>query len=1279
MENTNTICPICTLYLREGISLQAHLDTHPKEKVIEALLKISNGGNVTTSNSATTLPYDGSNASLQTFTNSHSSFLSNPYVNPPQSQMTTAVTYQHFISSNGSTILPQYIQVPSVINSNNNLPVMPNQAMNFIPNQTVNYSQNIYNPMYNPYIPHPYPFQPFYSNNLPTSALPPDDSFIQTNNVNENSSALKQSGQVMPITQSSTAKKKTTSVGATKSIRRRKILKKSVLRFSGQHRKRRIFRAKTNDSSSSLSVIKSPLKGKSGVSNKSSSATSKRSVINLPIPKITLGNSSKNSNIKIMPKPPITFIPEDTINTQTDCKTSPLHPPSFSNIPSSNNFIKKENVQCDFRSRSMSSEIINDTCDNNEEFDEGVHLNSVIVESSSLQNTNTELKDCQDLVKNVESEASCIQQIMKSVIINLESENDLPVENTKDPLSFEDAEEEVDDSANDKLVDNYNDFESQEVMEEVNDDKRVEKEEEENIFQIIEIGEESKIKISDANLNDCFSDGIFDKNFECNHQSSSEFTTNQKINIVSNKSVSENNRDQSSYSEFVLSCSSNLQNKHCENVTENRGTIENNFYSNNYCESVSMSNTSNIIEKPSVKSNAFHSVSFGDALPVTYNDLQPVNTSKVFQNIGLNGPNVNLGKNANGNNLSELLKTENSNVLESVIHLVSGNNETKNVIDMNEKYVASTSQANENHLDISNMSPIGLNIQADESMPARGELSEQESLGAENSTWNLFHNAYANDTKILQMWRNADNPQVISVIECKKNNNKKFKCSVCGEIFSCAKERRVHKNAVHTNKEQTTPKKVKNYACNYCEQVFLSIRDRKTHVVENHFTELKQKKNTSQSIKQEKPEPETNDGPLEKLDASVKNEIVGEGGENGVKLENPLPAPESESPRVKYCSQCRLPCQGIKKLREHQRLEHGKVHFKCETCSQCFDEETDYNDHLLIHPLVCDKCGKTFHKKANLNLHMKRHLETRPYECPFCPKSFITRQKLEEHKNGHSGKKPLKCGLCDKTFSRHSNLIQHKNLHHLNVKKKIKDFVCRCGEVFHSLRKLEWHKEVHEPNPKPCPFCSRKFIHSASVTRHIRRAHMPDYLPGDNREYDNVNCPVCDKVYLRSSLAVHLRVHNGEKPFPCKICNKKFSTKWNLELHNWTHQSRNDMPFKCDTCKSAFFRESDFVSHLNSHKNHKPYTCNVCGQKFIRKYSCLRHQEEHKKSKQFVCAVSGCAKSFHRGYYLRDHMKIHSGVRPHTCHICGKASSTKSNHNKHVRIHDTREPINTEN
>jgi hypothetical protein len=38
------MCPVCTLYLRPGMSLQDHLYTHPKDQVIEALVRLAATG-----------------------------------------------------------------------------------------------------------------------------------------------------------------------------------------------------------------------------------------------------------------------------------------------------------------------------------------------------------------------------------------------------------------------------------------------------------------------------------------------------------------------------------------------------------------------------------------------------------------------------------------------------------------------------------------------------------------------------------------------------------------------------------------------------------------------------------------------------------------------------------------------------------------------------------------------------------------------------------------------------------------------------------------------------------------------------------------------------------------------------------------------------------------------------------------------------------------------------------------------------------------------------------
>ncbi|KAL2744068.1 zinc finger protein 407 isoform X2 [Vespula maculifrons] len=122
-------CPVCTLYLREGISLQRHLDTHPKEQVIEALIKASS----TTSQQTQQLPSPTSVPPVP-------SSIQSPQNTPPHIQQTTAhvsaqspypigpifecppigtmmppqfasFSYQQFVN-NGTMMIPQYAMAP---------------------------------------------------------------------------------------------------------------------------------------------------------------------------------------------------------------------------------------------------------------------------------------------------------------------------------------------------------------------------------------------------------------------------------------------------------------------------------------------------------------------------------------------------------------------------------------------------------------------------------------------------------------------------------------------------------------------------------------------------------------------------------------------------------------------------------------------------------------------------------------------------------------------------------------------------------------------------------------------------------------------------------------------------------------------------------------------------------------------------------------------------------------------------------------------------------------
>lgn len=621
------------------------------------------------------------------------------------------------------------------------------------------------------------------------------------------------------------------------------------------------------------------------------------------------------------------------------------------------------------------------------------------------------------------------------------------------------------------------------------------------------------------------------------------------------------------------------------------------------------------------------------------------------------------------------------------------------ISDSSQKAVSATSQQSM----ASSEGAIGIdeevksiNMRADETMPPRGELSEQESNGCtEPSAWQLYMGQESSrmstsyDLLARESWEESegsDNEISGPLLDSrslathftsslfldrdrKTPTKRTFKCSHCNEVFDCPKERRVHSTTVH---KEAVPSSSRDQL-DQPEMKDIKLLDNRVNVFDDIFVpglHMQQMYHHQQPLLHQLQPPPSQPG----ADGLTKAEGDQKIGEN-------LVIPSSIEVTCAICSQ-RFSSE--KSLQIHHRRMHLaevnkriRENAKCQICNEEFPSVLLFNAHLKIHPLECGQCGKYFYRKQNFKLHMKRHLGIKPFPCTVCDKAFLTKQKLDEHTNGHTGNAPVKCSLCNETFRRYSNLTQHKNRHHLNIKKKLKDYICHCGEVFHTKKKLAWHKETHDEKPKACTYCNERFIHMASLTRHMRRAHNRRFVPDAQRESENVECPICKCIYLRSSLAVHMRVHNGERPYECQVCSKAFSTKWNLQLHKWTHAARSTKPFKCNQCSAAFYRHSDYTAHMNSHRNVRPYTCNYCGAQFIRKYNCLRHVKEHEENKAYTCDV--CNKTFHRSYYLKEHLRVHSGARPYTCHICGKSSGTKSNHNKHVRIHHAREPVNTEN
>ncbi|XP_047512965.1 zinc finger protein 883-like isoform X1 [Pieris napi] len=371
--------------------------------------------------------------------------------------------------------------------------------------------------------------------------------------------------------------------------------------------------------------------------------------------------------------------------------------------------------------------------------------------------------------------------------------------------------------------------------------------------------------------------------------------------------------------------------------------------------------------------------------------------------------------------------------------------------------------------------------------------------------------------------------------------------------------------------------------------------------------------------------------------------------------------------------------------------------FSCVICHDIFTTDADLLDHtILMHASINLSASETGTTCTNSELQDTSSITNFDAEwlvCCICERVLSMALEIEPNEQlccldafgkGCVGSRKLDamfvCDVCNYLFAdgealdRHKLTCTRKNELNEQTPPESLDLSCTyCGQEFPTEIELRNHEDSHrETRPHRtykrssdskmwnCGSCNQLFATARELYRHKRGEDRPPGTP-----LMAYVCEECDKVLgSMCALHTHKKMHKVIKPgFPCKICGRRFNQSGHLAIHMRMHTG--ERPYPCDLCPKAFKVKVERDDHRRTHTGERPFACNACPKTFTAAARLREHARIHTDQRPYICDICGAA--FRRPYARTVHTLIHTGQKPHECDVCGTAFRRSGDMWKHKR------------